>query len=237
MKWKPFLETAHPESMVRAEAEKPALWKANRWLGLRFAYVFYHMGFSANLLSIARFFLALVGFYLLSLVMTGNKWAHILGALILAWQINLDYADGAIARVQRKSSELGEKMDGLANVSSRVVVLTLAGFLTNNSVVFLISVFSAYVLVVFIPDSKVRIKASGKWWVLALLYRVMLYVPVMVFVLPIIIGVHGVLSLEVLTFCYIVVYTYAVLAVIWLLLLLWHGEKRESPLEDFVEHP
>jgi phosphatidylglycerophosphate synthase len=237
LKWKAFLETAHPEYMAGMEAERSFIWKANRWIGLRFAYLFYHLGFSGNLLSITRVALALLGFYLVSLVAVGYKLEPFLGALILALQINLDYADGAIARVQGKSSVLGEKMDGLANASSRVVVLILAGFFTHNFIVFIIGAFSAYVLVVFIPDSKIRIKREGRWRLLALLYHVLLYVPVMVFLFPLLFGLHGVLNLEVVTFSYIVVCTYAVLAALWLLLLIWYAEKAESPLEDVVDHP
>ena len=218
MKWKLFLETANPESVVRAEAEKSFLWKISRWLGIRFAYVFYHLGFSANLLSIFRCILALIGFYLLSLITTGNKWAPILGAFLLAWQIILDYADGAIARAQGKTSELGDKMDGLANAFSRLMVIILAGFLTRSPIMFLISTFSAYVLTVFIPDAKIQIKTSGKWRPVALVYRITLYVPVMVFGLPMMIGIHGVLGLPVVIFSYIVVSIYAVLAILLLIL-------------------
>jgi phosphatidylglycerophosphate synthase len=236
MHWKEFLKTAYPNYMELQEAEKSIVWKVNRWLGLRFAYIFYHFGFSANLLSVFRCFLALIGFYLISLVEVGNKWAPILGVLILAWQINLDYADGSIARAQGKSSEFGEKMDGMANACSRIIVLILAGFLTSNSIIFLISSFSAYVLVVFIPFSKLRIKKLGRLRLVAWIYQALLYVPVMVLLLPLVFGLHGVLGLEVVTFSYIVVYTYSVLAVLWLLLLLWHAGRGESPLEDMGEH-
>ena len=220
MKWKLFLETAHPESVVRAETEKSSLWKANRWLGIRFAYVFYHLGFSANLLSIFRCLLALIGFYFLSLIVKGDKWLPILGALILAWQIILDYADGPIARVQGKSSDLGEKIDGLANAFSRLLVIILVGFLTRSLIMFLISIFSAYVLIAFLPESKSHIKVSGVWRHVAPVYKITLYVPSMVLGLPLLIGIHGILGLEIVIFSYIVICLYTALASLWLFLCL-----------------
>lgn len=220
MKWKPFFEKAHPASMAEAESKRSVVWKISRWLGIRFAYVFYHLGFSANLLSIFRCILALTGFYLLSLITTGNKWAPVLGAFLLAWQIILDYADGPIARVQGKSSELGEKMDGLANAFSRPLFIILAGFLTRSPILFLISIFSAYVVTVFIPESNVKIKTSGLWRPVALIYRISLYVPVMVFGLPLLIGIHGILGFSIVIFSYIVVCFYTALASLWLFLCL-----------------
>lgn len=220
MKRKLFLEAAHPESMAKAESDKSVIWKINRWLGLQFAYVFYHLGFSANLLSIFRCLLALIGFYFLSLIVKGDKWLPILGAFILACQIILDYADGPIARVQGKSSELGDKMDGLANAFSRLLVIILAGFLTRSLIMFLISIFSAYVLIAFLPESKSHITASGVWRKVAPVYKITLYVPSMVFGLPLLIGIHGVLGLEIVIFSYIVVCLYTVLATLWLFLCL-----------------
>jgi len=220
MKWKLFLEAAHPESMAKTEADKSVIWKINRWMGLRFAYVFYHLGFSANLVSIFRCFLALLGFYFLSLIGKGNKWLPILGVFILAWQIILDYADGPISRVQGKSSNLGDKMDGLANAFSRLLVIILAGFLTHSLILFLFSIFSAYVLVVFFPESKSQIKASWVWRRMAPVYKITLYVPTMVLGLPLLIGIHGVLGIQVLIFSYVVVCLYTALATLWLFLCL-----------------
>jgi phosphatidylglycerophosphate synthase len=217
--------------MAQKEANRSWIWKVNRWLGLRFAYLFYHLGFSANLLSSLRVILAFCGFYLLARVKYGDVWQPLVGAIILAWQINLDYADGPIARVQGKSSELGEKMDGLANAASRSVVLILAGFLTDNLVLFIASAFSAYIIVTFISITKMRIKTTGKWKSLALVFRFFLYVPVMGFVLPLLIAVHGLLEMKVDLFSYIIVFLYSGLALIWLILLLRYEDQNESVLE------
>ena len=233
MSWLQFRSIAFPSAQAATEAKRSVVWRANRWLGLRFAYVFYRLGFSANLLSIVRVLLALIGFAFLVSVTTGDKWLPLLGILILAWQINLDYADGPIARVQGKSSELGEKIDGLANASARAVMLVLAGYLTGSMLLFLVSAFSAYILVTFMPASRLRFITSGKWKIVALIYRSMLYVPVMNLGLPLIIGTHWLVGIDLVVLASVITYSYAVLAVLWLVLMLYYADNGRVPFEKY----
>ena len=235
MKWRDFLRVAYPSAQERAEADQNVVFKANRRLGLRVAYLLYHLGLSANLLSLGRLVLALVGFYLVSRVGVGDQWGPVMGAIIIAGQIHLDFVDGPLARIRGQMTALGERFDALPNDASRAAALILAGFLTNNAGALLSSTFSAFVLVVFIRESNLRITASGRWRALALVYSLLLYVPVMAFVLPLIIGVHGLLGIDVATFARLVVLVYALLAVVWLLLCLFHSERRGSPLEHVTK--
>ena len=46
MNWDEFFIAAYLK-----EQEKSGLYKANRWLGLRFSYIFYYLRFSTNILS------------------------------------------------------------------------------------------------------------------------------------------------------------------------------------------
>lgn len=128
-------------------------------------------------------------------------------------------------------SELGEKLDGLPNAALRAVALMLAGFLTGNASAFLASAFAAYVLVVFVPESNLQFRTVGIWKTVLWLYRVLLYVPVMAFVLPLAMGLHGILGRDVKAFSIIAVSVYGSLAVVWLLLLLWKTERPASPFE------
>jgi phosphatidylglycerophosphate synthase len=235
MKWKQFYQSAYPPSFARSEADRSLIWRINRWIGLRFAYLFYHLGFSANSLSIFRLFLAFCGFVFVSRVNDGAIWQPLAGNVILAWQINLDYADGPIARVQQKSSKLGEKLDGLANAVARSAALILAGFLTNNLFLLVAGTFSAYIIVTFISSTNLKIKNTGKWQQLAFVYRCALYVPVMAFGLPLLMAIQGLMKANVIFIASVVVYVYTVLALIWLLLLLGYDEQKASVLEPIIE--
>jgi len=64
MKWIPFKSAAYPPEFSVTEKDKSVFWHINRWVGLRFAYLFYLLGFSANFLSIVRVGLAALGLYL-----------------------------------------------------------------------------------------------------------------------------------------------------------------------------
>ena len=132
MKWISFKSAAYPPAFSVTEKDKSVIFHMNRWLGLRFAYLFYHLGFSANLLSILRVALAAFGLYLVFYYLFSNIFVPVIGVLLLAWQVNLDFADGAIARVTSKSSVLGEKLDGLANDFSRGAVLILISSFSSH---------------------------------------------------------------------------------------------------------
>ena len=99
MKWDEFFKVDYLE-----ELDKFFLWKTNRWLGLRSSYIFYHLGFSANLLSVFRCLLVIVGFYIISLISADIKYVSIVGVFILTWQVHLNFSDGAIARIQCTSN-------------------------------------------------------------------------------------------------------------------------------------
>jgi len=135
--------------------------------------------------------------------MYGNIWLPIVGVLLLAWQINLDFADGAVARVQGKASKVGQEIDGLANAASRAAILVLFGILTENTYMVIISAFSAYVVVVFGQKVKILI-ASRQYMAQEFLSRKLLSVIVMVLLLPALIVLHGILSWNVVVFAYCV---------------------------------
>jgi len=210
MKWDKFLKAAYLQ-----ELDKSFLWKVNRWLGLRFSYVFYNMKFSANMLSIFRCLLAIMGFYLLSLIKVEMKYQPIVGALILAWQVNLDFADGSIARVQGKSTQFGEEVDGFANALSRFMLIVLLGSLTDNLFILVVSIFTAYTLIVFtrVSQEKVKIYENGP---ISSFYRIMLSVPMMVVFLPLIVGVFSILGINIIPLSYLLVFLYSIRAFVFL---------------------
>lgn len=231
MKWLEFVRAAYPQAKEASEVDHNVVFRANRWLGLRIAYLLYHLRISAGLITVLRLVLAVGGFYLVSQVAIGARWMPVVGAMIIGSQIHLDFVDGPIARIRGEISNLGEKLDGLPNAASRAVALILAGYLTSDVGAFLSSTFSAYVLVVFIPDTGLRVNRVGRLALLSYVYSVLLYVPAMAFVLPLMIGVHGLLGIDVATFSRWVVATYSGLAMLWLILCLLHSERSGSPLE------
>ena len=218
MSWTEFLVLAFPESMAEAEATRSFVWKINRKVGLRFAYLFFNIGFSGNMLSSFRVLIALAGFILLSMVIKNNMFLPFLGVILLAFQVHLDFADGAIARVQGKSSEFGEKLDGLANVAVRAAMIIFFGYLSENLYCFWASVFSGVVLSHFWDITSPFFVIEKKYTRIRKLYKLSSSVIIMVIVIPFCIAVLNFLGASLLAISYLLIWVYACLALFWLVL-------------------
>ena len=202
--------------MVLAESETSIIWKVNRWFGLRFGYVFYRLGFSANLLSAVRLILAFLGFYFLSFADSGSVWKPVMGFFIIVWQVNLDFADGAIARAHKKSSDFGEKLDGLGNAASRAAIIILFGYYTKSALWLWVSVFSGFVLSAFWDSTASFVFRQRRLENIRKLFRLSSSVVFMLIILPFVIVMFGVFGLPLQELSYIVSSCYAALAVLWL---------------------
>ena len=211
MGWEEFLKAGFPAEFSAKEANKSIIWKVNRWVGIRFAYVFFKLGMSANALSVLRAFIAIIGLSFIHFISYGDKWLPLLGVFLVIWQVNLDFADGVIARVQGKSSALGETLDGLANAISRLGIIILMGLFTNRISLIMLSVFSSYVLVPFKGSRAVVSKRFSAFS--SNLYHKSLSVVAMVIILPIIISLHCILDINILLLSYSVVSFYGFLSV------------------------
>lgn len=225
MKWKQFLIIAYPKDLAVEESHKNIIYRSYRWLGLRFAYLFYHLRISANAISVGRLFISLVSLYFLSLAIQGNIWLPFIGAFLLFGQNILDYADGVVARASGKTSKLGGILDGIVNSFSRGAILVLFGVFTGSVSVIIVSAFSLFILINFRDEVRVKISNVGIFKVLALLYRVSLSIEAMLFILPLLIAFSNLINWSIVLFSYIIVSFYAGLASLWLLLCL--GEKQQ----------
>lgn len=218
MKWDAFLRDAYPAPLASREADASLLWRTNRWVGLRWAYLFLHLGLTANGVSVLRVVLAAGGFWLLGGPVSEAGWRQLVGVGMLALQVNLDYADGPLARVRGESSELGEALDGLANAAARAVVLVWIGYLARGVPSLVVGAFTAYILVTFQPAVDAEKPAGGRTRPIEMLSRPLLRVPVMVVGLPLLeLGATSVGWRSPAARVLLVVY--ALLALAWLVLL------------------
>lgn len=225
MKWKQFLIIAYPEDLAIKEAHKNIIYRSYRWLGLRFAYLLYHLRMSGNFISVSRIFISIVSLYFLSSAIQGNIWLPFVGTFLLYGQNILDYADGAVARASGKTSELGGILDGIVNSFSRGAILVLFGAFTGNTFLVVISIFSLFMLINFRAEVGAKISNTGIFKVFELLYRVSLSIEAMLFVLPLLIALSNPIGWSIVTFSYIIVGFYAGLAILWLLLCFWEKQQ------------
>jgi phosphatidylglycerophosphate synthase len=77
------------------------------------------LGFSANQVTWIRLGVALVSMVFLA---ADRHWAIVVGSLLYAIQVLLDYVDGNIARLSDKTSYLGSFLDGIVGVLADVLM-------------------------------------------------------------------------------------------------------------------
>ena len=223
MSWKQFLEIAWPEDLAIEEFHRDIifLFRSHRWVGLRFAYLFYLLRMSANFVSVNRMFISLISFYFLSLAIRGNILLPVIGAFLLYGQNILDYSDGAVARASGRVSKLGEVLDDVVDTFSRGCILVLVGAFTESVFVVAISVLSSFILINLRNDAGIKISDGIMFKAIELFYRIILSPQAMLFVLPLLIALNNVLNWQIVTFSYIVTGFYTGSAVLWFLLCLW----------------
>lgn len=218
MNWKQFFKVAHPEKIAIEESHRDIIFRSHRWIGLRFGYVFYKLGMSANFISISRILISIISFYFISLAKNKSVWMPFIGTFLLYGQNILDYSDGAVARASGKTSEFGKSLDEIVNDISRGGILVLVAAFTENVFIIAVSALSSFILINFKKATVNRIRSKKKFKALNSFYRIVLSIQFMLFIFPLLIVLNAILNLKLVTFSYIAICFYLVLAVLWLLI-------------------
>ena len=221
MKWIAFKSAAYTPEFSVTEKDKSVFWHINRWVGLRFAYLFYLLGFSANLLSIVRVGLAALGLYLVFYPWFSDIYDPVIGIFLLVWQVNLDFADGSINRVVNgKPTLIGLNIDGLANDVARGAVLILISFSAATNYLFIIGIVSSFILIKFLAETFALVEKFYGWSQYPFpikLLRKLLSVPLMVVALPTIIAILNILDYQITLVALLITTIYTLLAISWLI--------------------
>ncbi len=221
MKWIAFKSAAYPPEFSVTEEDKSVFWHMNRWVGLRFAYLFYLLGFSANLLSIVRVALAALGLYLVFYPWFSYIYDPVIGIFLLVWQVNLDFADGSINRVVNgKPTLIGLNIDGLANDVTRGAVLILISFSAATNYLFIIGIVTSFILIKFLAETFALVEKFYGWSQYPFpikLLRKLLSVPLMVVALPTIIATLNILDYQITLVALLITTIYTLLAISWLI--------------------
>ena len=221
MKWIAFKSAAYPPEFSVTEKDKSVFWHINRWVGIRFAYLFYLLGFSANFLSIVRVGLAALGLYLVFYPWFSDIYDPVIGIFLLVWQVNLDFADGSINRVVNgKPTLIGLNIDGLANDVARGAVLILISFSAATNYLFIIGIVTSFILIKFLAETFVLVEKFYGWSQYPFpikLLRKLLSVPLMVVALPTIIAILNILDYQITLVALLITTIYTLLAISWLI--------------------
>jgi len=143
MKFNEYRDLAFPVSMRESEKNKSIIWKINRYVGVIQSFLFYMIGVKANVLSMIRVVISCVG--ILLLFISDNLFYLLLGFVLIIWQVNLDFADGALARVHKSNDPNGLIIDGLGNEFTRIFFILMASYYSFSITYFMLGVVGVYV--------------------------------------------------------------------------------------------
>jgi len=147
--WDEFQRKAVPETIRRREAQKNRFVPLSRWIAVREAFVLHHLGMTGNMVSLLRIALALVALYFYSQFAGGDLRSAFVGIVLMAWQLNLDGVDGALARAQDKASDFGNALDNLGIDFVRTCFFVLAGNMTGDTTMVILTSLAGCLLVPF----------------------------------------------------------------------------------------
>ena len=143
MKFDEYRDLAFPISMRELEKNKSIIWKINRYVGVVQSFLFNMIGIKANALSMIRVVIAFFGIILL--FVSDNLFYLLLGFVLIIWQVNLDFADGALARANQSNDPNGLIIDGLGNEFTRIFFILMASFYSLSTIFFVLGVVAVYV--------------------------------------------------------------------------------------------
>lgn len=138
-----FLEKGYTKRQ-RKLARESVVNRVHFFFGLRIAYIAFLLGFSANLFTIVRLPLAIIGFHFLTLSGFDNFTFRILGLSLIALQKFFDFGDGAIARVTEQSSAVGRQLDIFVDFVTKMMTFGLIAYFTEAPLIIISSTALVY---------------------------------------------------------------------------------------------
>lgn len=214
-----FMLLAYPDTSVWIRSDRGPVWKFSKWFGIRCAFLFYKLGFSANAFNAIGLLLSLFGFFLVVQLESSPILAAI-GTFLIYSHVFSDFVDGAIARGRNELTSMGAILDDIGPELDRVLILTMYGVLSSNSYLLLLSIFSAYILTFFVKRTWDAMPDNGMLSFIKKFYRHSLYpisVRVMVGILPLLWFLPLIIDIDLKVICYFVIGLYSVLAVVWMI--------------------
>lgn len=204
-----------------------------KWIAYRFAFVFYRLNISANLLDVIFIFLAFVAYWLIFTITLGNQIFPIVGVGILYFHVLLDFVDGPIAKAKGECSNIGKHLDDVGCDLNRMALLVLFGILTSKPLFIIANTVVGVVIVYFIPHTRQDLLDYGKGGSIVrwITHRYsLLGVRCMLFVLPLLLlGVYY-MGASTVVFAQGISVIYISTAILWLLLCLTGNPGRGGSL-------
>lgn len=221
MKWEKFLNIAVPRPVREREAKKDLYFRTRRKLGIWTAYVFYHLGLTANFIDLLRILIVIWALYWFSFLKNGQVMLPLIAIVLFAFQDMLDAADGPVARVRQESTKLGLILDEIVNPIARGSILVLIAAFTNSMPMLIVGLFSLFILIHFIAGTGRDLPGGYFFKTLQGLYRLTLSIQFMLTIVPLLMVASVLILKTIMPLAYLVTSGYALLSSSWIILCLW----------------
>jgi|APSaa5957512535_1039671.scaffolds.fasta_scaffold13769_5 phosphatidylglycerophosphate synthase len=230
MNYKEFQKCTFPEKSTFERKQFDFVTNLVKWLAMRVSFVFYKMGVTANMLDIFTLITSLFGAILvLTMIDEYNIIPVIIGLVLLAFGVFVDFVDGPIAKARGECSRIGDALDNLGVDLVRSSLIIIFGILSSESYMIIVNIFSIGVLFTLVPIVSKEIKENELWSDNRFLVMILnLYthkysflgvrtmVPLLLFTL----FTFAITGADFQLFSYMVSVFYAALSMVWLMLII-----------------
>tara|TARA_Y100000591_G_C21792061_1_gene677142 strand:+ start:715 stop:1413 length:699 start_codon:yes stop_codon:yes gene_type:complete len=117
-----------------------------KWISLRIAFVLFKIGITANIIDFFGLLLIVPIYYLLYISLNEmNVLLFFISYLGIFSILSIDFMDGILARANEQKNIHGEIIDDLLPEIIRFLSSIVLGYLSNNIVIFILSIFNAII--------------------------------------------------------------------------------------------
>ena len=128
-----FLEVAFPIKNPFLRKDNGIIHNSIKWISIRFSYLFYRLGITANILDLIGLLMLIPSYYFIYIsIINKNLNLFIVSYFLIMCVLAIDFMDGMLAKTDKYKYSVGEILDDLSPEIIRFLSLLIIGFLSNN---------------------------------------------------------------------------------------------------------
>lgn len=233
-----FQSKSFPQKSVFERPQFDPMTNAVKWVAMRFGYLLYCLGWTANMVDVAGLALSLAGFILMGTALSGHRVLPLLGIALLYFHIFIDFVDGPIAKAREECGPIGALLDNIGCNIDRFALLVLLGIFAGGPTWILVNTFVAGILIFFMPPARREFSDDGWAGVLCKIYchkYSLLSVRFMLVILPLFLGVAILSRWNLVAISRWLAAVYSLATAGWLILCIPNYGKKDEP-QKIKEH-
>lgn len=159
-----FIEKVFPSRNPFSRKENGIIHNFIKLVALRFSYLFYRVGISANTLDLIALLslFPILSFIYYSLSINSLS-LFIISYLSMCFVLFIDFIDGPLANASNFTSKTGNEMDNLCPEICRMSSLIVIGYLSSSDFYLILSVVLSIIINSFVLKTREHIPHNFKW--------------------------------------------------------------------------